>query len=82
MTDSYRIIEILRTLKECNEAGLEVGKVELLMLCNMTSNYAYNLGVLNTLIELGYVWKNNPGNPNDLYLSAKGREYERDSIPF
>jgi len=82
MTDGYRIITLLRVLRECNDADLEVGKVELLLLCDMTSNYAYNLGVLNTLIEFGYAWNGHPGKPNSLYISAKGREYVEGYIPF
>lgn len=59
------------------EDGLRLIKTEVVLTVAGRSNYAYGLGVINTLIALGWIEEIQSDDMNWLRLTAKGYRYVR-----
>ncbi len=70
------VTDILNIVLEYSDCDVPLKKTELVK-GTFPTNYAYTLGLVNTLIGLGYVWEWESG----ITISTKGREFLSE-IPF
>lgn len=66
---------LLDLLEQAVKQGMVMGKTEVVNFAFGKGNYAYGIGVINTLIMLGYLEEYDNGEIRYIHVTPKGVEY-------